>query len=118
MAIDLNGFTVYKNGQQDTHFGFGDGKNPIRSKSQLQNNTDFKNTSRTCLVTKLVETINASCVRFIALAMCHKPTMLTLFLRIFSVSSENRPQTVILANLALFSPYFARANPDSSEGRP
>eukprot|EP00956_Cyclotella_meneghiniana_P003966 scaffold4781_cov73-Cyclotella_meneghiniana.AAC.1 len=34
------------------------------------------------------------------------------------ISSENRPQTVILANVALFSPYFARANPDSPEGRP
>eukprot|EP00956_Cyclotella_meneghiniana_P032902 scaffold92021_cov71-Cyclotella_meneghiniana.AAC.2 len=34
------------------------------------------------------------------------------------VSSENRPQTVISVNLALFSPYFARANPDSLEGRP
>eukprot|EP00956_Cyclotella_meneghiniana_P009799 scaffold13572_cov71-Cyclotella_meneghiniana.AAC.3 len=34
--------------------------------------------------------------------MCHKPTM-TVFLRNFRVSSENRPQTVISANLALFS---------------
>ena len=49
--------------------------------------------------------------------MCHKPTM-TVFLRIFRVSSENRPQTVISANLALFSPYFARANPDSPEEDP
>eukprot|EP00956_Cyclotella_meneghiniana_P001535 scaffold1734_cov64-Cyclotella_meneghiniana.AAC.1 len=34
------------------------------------------------------------------------------------VSSENRPQTVISANLALSSPYFTRTNPDSPEGRP
>ena len=49
--------------------------------------------------------------------MCHKPTM-TVFLRNFRVSSENRPQTVISANLALFSPYFDRANPDSPEEDP
>ena len=49
--------------------------------------------------------------------MCHKPTM-TVFLRIFRVSSENRPQTVISANLALLSPYFARANHDSPEEDP
>eukprot|EP00956_Cyclotella_meneghiniana_P009151 scaffold12556_cov44-Cyclotella_meneghiniana.AAC.4 len=44
--------------------------------------------------------------------------MMTVFLRICRVSSENRPHTVISANLALFSPYFARANPDSSEEDP
>ena len=49
--------------------------------------------------------------------MCHKPTM-TVFLRIFRVSSENRPQTVISVNLALFSPYFALANHDSPEEDP
>eukprot|EP00956_Cyclotella_meneghiniana_P009461 scaffold13087_cov32-Cyclotella_meneghiniana.AAC.2 len=49
--------------------------------------------------------------------MCRKPTM-TEFLHIFRVSSENRPETVISANLPLSSPYLARANPDSAEGRP
>eukprot|EP00956_Cyclotella_meneghiniana_P000305 scaffold377_cov45-Cyclotella_meneghiniana.AAC.3 len=43
---------------------------------------------------------------------------MTVFLRNFRVSSENRPQTVISANLALFSPYFARANPNSPEEDP
>eukprot|EP00956_Cyclotella_meneghiniana_P044443 scaffold318785_cov79-Cyclotella_meneghiniana.AAC.1 len=59
-----------------------------------------------------------SCLKLsCSLHMCHKPTM-TVFLRNFRVSSENRPQTVISANLALFSPYFARTNPDSPEEDP
>ena len=50
-----------------THIiGFCDeGKNPITSKSQLKQDRDFRKTSRTCLIAKLVELLNTLGVWFI-----------------------------------------------------
>ena len=61
----------YKNAQQDPHDPLLQrGKNPIRLKSQLKQDIDFRNTSPTCLAAKLASPLKALYVWIIASVIC------------------------------------------------